>query len=128
MENKTIEIAVLPGDGIGPEVTAEAVRLIQSVATKLDGINFTFTEQSVGAGEYVLKKGLLLLTRTIITHDSGSAGCWKTRAREKNSRPYSCTTEFTTADSRATQQIRQSILQCKPSLIIVCLSYGNLRQ
>jgi len=33
---KTFQIAVYPGDGIGPEVTAEAVRVLQSVAA-LDG-------------------------------------------------------------------------------------------
>lgn len=33
---KTFEIAVYPGDGIGPEVTAEAVRVLQAVS-KLDG-------------------------------------------------------------------------------------------
>lgn len=53
MENKTFEIAVLPGDGIGPEVTNEAVRLLQAVESRLDGISFNFTEQSVGAGEYL---------------------------------------------------------------------------
>lgn len=56
MENKSFEIAVLPGDGIGPEVTREAVRLIQAVAERLDGISLSFSEQSVGAGEY-LKHG-----------------------------------------------------------------------
>ena len=56
MKNTNFEIAVLPGDGIGPEVTAEAVRIVKAVATQLDGISFTFTEQSVGAGEY-LKNG-----------------------------------------------------------------------
>jgi tartrate dehydrogenase/decarboxylase/D-malate dehydrogenase len=33
---KTLEIAVYPGDGIGPEVTDEAVRVLQAVS-KLDG-------------------------------------------------------------------------------------------
>lgn len=55
-ENKEFNIAVLPGDGIGPEVTAEAVRMLKAVAAKLDGISLVFTEQSVGAQEY-LKNG-----------------------------------------------------------------------
>lgn len=42
-------IAVLPGDGIGPEVTAEAVRVLKALVTP----RFTFTELSVGAGEYL---------------------------------------------------------------------------
>ena len=33
---KTLDIAVYPGDGIGPEVTDEAVRVLQAVS-KLDG-------------------------------------------------------------------------------------------
>jgi len=53
---KTYKIVVLPGDGIGPEVTAEAVRLLQAVEKKLNGVSFDFTEQAVGAGEY-LKNG-----------------------------------------------------------------------
>jgi 3-isopropylmalate dehydrogenase len=51
--NTNFELAILPGDGIGPEVTSEAVRVIKAVAEKLDGISFTFTTQSVGAGEYL---------------------------------------------------------------------------
>ena len=38
---------VLPGDGIGPEVTAEAVRTLEAVARKGDH-SFSFTEQLVG--------------------------------------------------------------------------------
>ena len=44
---------MLPGDGIGPEVTAEAVRVLNAVAAGSDGISFSFTQQSVGAGEYL---------------------------------------------------------------------------
>ncbi len=40
-------IAVLPGDGIGPEVTAEAVRVLQKVAERR-GHTFTFREGLVG--------------------------------------------------------------------------------
>jgi 3-isopropylmalate dehydrogenase len=38
---------VLPGDGIGPEVTAEAIRVLQVVARKR-GHDFTFTERLMG--------------------------------------------------------------------------------
>ena len=63
------------------------------------------------------------LTRPIFAHCSGSAGCWKTRAREENSRPRSRTTTFTLDDSCATQQTRQRIVQCKPSytIVLVCV-------
>jgi 3-isopropylmalate dehydrogenase len=40
-------IVVLPGDGIGPEVTAEAVRVLQLVAKK-GGHDFRFTEKLMG--------------------------------------------------------------------------------
>lgn len=41
-------IAVLPGDGVGPEVTAEAVRALAAVAAKF-GHAFEFPEAPVGA-------------------------------------------------------------------------------
>ncbi len=40
-------IAVLPGDGIGPEVTAEAVRCLQRIAER-HGHQFTLTERPFG--------------------------------------------------------------------------------
>ncbi|MCI0538438.1 MAG: isocitrate/isopropylmalate dehydrogenase family protein [Verrucomicrobiales bacterium] len=52
----TFQIAVLPGDGIGVDVTAEAVKVLQALEPKLSGIKFVFHEYSVGAGEY-LKRG-----------------------------------------------------------------------
>ncbi len=41
-------IAVLPGDGIGPEVTIEAVACLKAIATRF-GHDFTFEEAPVGA-------------------------------------------------------------------------------
>ena len=41
-------IAVLPGDGIGPEVTAEAVRVLESVGRRFD-LEFTLDHHPVGA-------------------------------------------------------------------------------
>jgi 3-isopropylmalate dehydrogenase len=52
--NDTYRIALLPGDGIGPDVTAEAVKVLRALDT--DGNLFAFSELSVGAGEY-LKSG-----------------------------------------------------------------------
>lgn len=45
-------IAVLPGDGIGPEVVNEAVKTLELLASRLD-LQFSFAEFSVGAGEYL---------------------------------------------------------------------------
>jgi 3-isopropylmalate dehydrogenase len=45
---KVLRIALLPGDGIGPEVVAAAVRVLRVVAPAL-----VYEELSVGAGEYL---------------------------------------------------------------------------
>ena len=45
----TFRIAVLPGDGIGQEVTVEAVRVLQSVA-KATGLAFEFEQGLIGGG------------------------------------------------------------------------------
>ncbi len=50
---KTHTIAVLPGDGIGPEVTEQGVRILRAMEPSLDGARFEFREYSVGAGEYL---------------------------------------------------------------------------
>lgn len=50
--DKTFNITVLGGDGIGPDVTAEAVRLLQQLEPSLEGVAFGFDEQSAGAAEY----------------------------------------------------------------------------
>lgn len=56
MSTTTFNIAVLPGDGIGVDVTREAVRALQALESQLEGVRFAFHEYSVGAGEY-LKRG-----------------------------------------------------------------------
>ncbi len=50
-ENQTYKIAVLPGDGIGPEVTAEAVRVL-SAAGRRYGCSFEFCEALIGGAAY----------------------------------------------------------------------------
>ncbi len=42
-----LRITVLPGDGIGPEVTAEAVQVMQAVAA-INGYKFDFEEHAIG--------------------------------------------------------------------------------
>jgi 3-isopropylmalate dehydrogenase len=46
---KTFRIALLPGDGIGPDVVAEAVKVSRAVAPN----TLEYTELSVGANEYL---------------------------------------------------------------------------
>ncbi len=52
-EYKTLTIAVLPGDGIGIEVTDQAMRVLQMVAGITPGVRFEFVRHSVGAQEYL---------------------------------------------------------------------------
>ena len=56
-------IAVLAGDGIGPEVTAEAVRVLKAVADRF-GHEFVFTEALIG-GAAIDATGSALPPRTI---------------------------------------------------------------
>ena len=48
-----LRIALLPGDGIGPEVTDAAVRVLQALEAHSDDLVFEFETHSVGAGEYL---------------------------------------------------------------------------
>lgn len=47
---KEIKIAVLPGDGIGPEIVAEAVKAVDAVAAKFDyKVSYTFAKVGAAA-------------------------------------------------------------------------------
>jgi 3-isopropylmalate dehydrogenase len=50
---RTWKIAVLPGDGIGTEVMAEGLRVLDAVAARLEGVAFALSEHPVGATEYL---------------------------------------------------------------------------
>ncbi len=49
----TFRIAVLPGDGIGPEVVAESIKVLRAVEAILPGARYELAEHVVGAGEYL---------------------------------------------------------------------------
>lgn len=49
--NNAFHIAVLGGDGIGPEVMAPALEILRKIETKA-GLRFRFTEAPAGAGHY----------------------------------------------------------------------------
>lgn len=53
------KIAVLPGDGIGIDVTAEAVKVLKAVASLDGGINFEFQEFPWGS-QYYLAHGEMM--------------------------------------------------------------------
>jgi 3-isopropylmalate dehydrogenase len=56
--NKKLKIAVIGGDGTGPEVTAEAVKVLKAVG-KLEKIDLQFDEFDIG-GERYLKTGMTI--------------------------------------------------------------------
>ena len=58
-----LRITVLPGDGIGPEVTAEAVRVLQTVAA-IHGHRFEFDSHAIG-GAAIREFGSPLPTNTL---------------------------------------------------------------
>ncbi len=64
-------IVTLPGDGIGPEVTAEAVRVLQTVAEKF-GHEFSFGERLMG-GCSIDKFGIALTDETLADCKSSDA-------------------------------------------------------
>lgn len=58
-----VKIAVLPGDGVGPEVTREAVRVLRAVSD-LHGYDFQFDEHPIG-GEAIGRDGTPLPAATL---------------------------------------------------------------
>ena len=55
----TIDLAVIGGDGIGPEVTAEALKVLRAVIPSIE-----VTHYSLGA-EHYLKTGEILSDETV---------------------------------------------------------------
>ncbi len=52
LANDAFHIAVLPGDGIGPEVMAPAIEILKKIETTTANLKFRFTEAPAGAGHY----------------------------------------------------------------------------
>jgi 3-isopropylmalate dehydrogenase len=52
LANDAFHIAVLAGDGIGPEVMAPALEILNKVAAATPGLKFRFTDAAAGAGHY----------------------------------------------------------------------------
>ncbi|MFY0406093.1 3-isopropylmalate dehydrogenase [Solicola sp. PLA-1-18] len=68
---RSLSLAVVPGDGIGPEVTAEALGVLEQVASRHD-ISITTRRFDLGA-EHYLATGEVLPDETlaeIVTHDA----------------------------------------------------------
>ncbi len=49
---KSLKIAVLAGDGVGPEITAESVRVLKAVESKLGTFKFDFQDQDTSVERY----------------------------------------------------------------------------
>jgi len=47
----TQEVLILPGDGIGPEITAEAVKVLEALKAS-DNLDINTTEDLVGGAAY----------------------------------------------------------------------------
>ncbi|MFW0184549.1 3-isopropylmalate dehydrogenase [Rothia sp. CCM 9418] len=62
-EQRTLNLAIIPGDGIGPEIVAQAERVLDAVATR-DGFTLTKTTYSLGA-EHWLVTGETLTDETL---------------------------------------------------------------
>lgn len=65
MSKKTYNIAVIPGDGTGPEVIREGIKVLKAVAEK-ENISFNFTEFDFG-GERYLRTGEVLPENAVET-------------------------------------------------------------
>jgi 3-isopropylmalate dehydrogenase len=55
---KTYNIGVLPGDGTGPEVVAEALKALRAISDA-EGIEFNLTHYDIGGERYLAKGDLL---------------------------------------------------------------------
>lgn len=66
-----LRIAVLPGDGIGPEVTAQAIKVLKAIAMEFNHV-FTFETALVGACA-IEKTGLPLPEETVNICESADA-------------------------------------------------------
>ena len=55
---KTYKIAVVPGDGTGPEVVAEGIKVLNAVASKCD-FSLDFSEHNIGGEQYLASGDIL---------------------------------------------------------------------
>ena len=86
-----LKIALLPGDGIGPEVTEEAVRVLKDVAEHA-GTAFQFSTHSIG-GVAIDAEGVGLPEATLEAYcwarsviPNSRAGCRQSGRKRRSSR------------------------------------------
>ena len=83
-----MKIAVLPGDGIGPEILAQAVKVLRA----LDGLEFDLQQAPVGGAAYdqtgdPLPASTLDLARSADAILFGAVGDWKYDSLPRDKRP-----------------------------------------
>jgi isocitrate/isopropylmalate dehydrogenase len=110
---QTARIAVLPGDGIGPEVTAVAVRLLQAA-----GFRGTFTEHPVGWSEWCAR-GEALPAATLQACRDADAVLFGAIT----SKPQAAANAEIVAHLRGTVRYRSPILRLRQELDL----YANVR-
>ena len=72
MTDNAFRIAVMPGDGIGHEVMAPTLELLDAVAAQVGGFDFVFEHHAVGAQAY-LDSGTALSDETITAAGAADA-------------------------------------------------------
>jgi 3-isopropylmalate dehydrogenase len=82
-----MKIAVLPGDGIGPEIVAQAVKVLKAL-----NLNLTLTEAPIGGAGYEAAGDPLPDATLQLAKDSdavllGAVGDWKYDKLERHLRP-----------------------------------------
>ncbi|HZU22035.1 MAG TPA: isocitrate/isopropylmalate family dehydrogenase [Terriglobales bacterium] len=105
MMKKQLKITVLPGDGIGPEVTREAVRALR-IAGEYAGLSFEFQEHAIG-GRAVEQFGTPLPRATLdacLASDAVLLGAvggpqWDARPRAQKLKPACCSSALRSAGS-----------------------------
>ncbi len=85
-----MKIAVLPGDGIGPEIVAEGIKVLKALAR--DGLSFEMESAPVGGAGYEasgdpLPEATLKLAREADAILFGSVGNWKYDTLPRAKRP-----------------------------------------
>ena len=84
---KTMKIAVLPGDGIGPEIVAEAVKVLEALALPLELQTAPVGGAAYEAHGHPLPPATLALAREADAVLFGAVGDWKYDKLERSLRP-----------------------------------------
>jgi len=82
-----MKIAVLPGDGIGPEITSEAVKVLQALGLKLELESAPVGGAAYEAAGHPLPESTLNLARAADAILFGAVGDWKYDTLERPLRP-----------------------------------------